>query len=144
MPIAVTDQNRLPLHTISPGITSVDTEVVLILDASKANEIAENHYKEDFWDGPDLFKLSDCQRFLKQVPPVPLELPIIFYNVQPHVRFCDGRHRTTALVDNGLKTVPVLTSQKIANGLTHLWGSKQTAMNEYDFSNCVTKMILGT
>ncbi|WP_192560272.1 hypothetical protein [Pseudomonas allokribbensis] len=144
MLIAVTDQNRLPLHTISPGITSADEEVILILEASKANQVAEDHYKDDFWDGPDLFKLNACLRFLKKSPAEPLELPIIYYNVHPHVRFCDGRHRTTALVDMGLKTVPVLTSKTIANGLVHLWGKKQTALDEYDFTNCTTKTILGT
>ncbi|MDP4572296.1 hypothetical protein Q8O96_24795 [Pseudomonas sp. LPH60] len=143
MPIQVTDQNRLPLHTISPGIDPDDEEVILILDAAKANEVAENHYKSDLWDGPDLFKLADCRAFLRRVPPIPLELPIIYFNVKPHVRFCDGRHRTTALVNNGLKTVPVLTSRKIADGLPHLWGSKQTAVSEYDFSHCATTTMLG-
>ncbi|AZE73152.1 hypothetical protein C4K00_2924 [Pseudomonas synxantha] len=142
MPVPVTDANRLPLHTASPGITSSDTEVILILDAASAQKLVDAHFRSDDV-APEPTKLFFYQRLLGQSPQPPLQLPIIYYNTRPNARFSDGRHRTTVLIQQGNKTVPVLTSQSIAMGLQNLWGSKQTAMNEYDFTNCKTSLILG-
>lgn len=142
MPIPVTDTSRLPLHTTSPGIKPSDTEVILILDAASAQRLVDAHFRYEN-DVPEPTKLFYYQRLLGQKPQPPLQLPIIYYNTPPNARFSDGRHRTTVLIQRGNKTVPVLTSQSIAMGLQNLWGSRQTAMNEYDFTYCKTSLILG-
>jgi hypothetical protein len=142
MPVPVTDAYRLPLHTVSPGITPADTEVILILDAASAQKLVDDHFRADL-DAPEPTKLFFYQRLLGQSPQTPLQLPIIYYNIRPNARFSDGRHRTTVLIQQGNKTVPVLTSESIAMGLQNLWGSKLTAMNEYDFTNCETSLLLG-
>ena len=142
MIVPVTDASRLPLHTTSHGITSSDTEVILILDAASAQNLVEAHFKYEN-DAPEPTKLFFYQRLLGKSPQPPLQLPIIYYNTRPPARFSDGRHRTIVLIERGNKTVPVLTSQSIAMGLQNLWGSKQTATNEYDFTNCETSLILG-
>jgi hypothetical protein len=142
MPVQVTDAYRLPLHENSRGIKRSDVEVILILDAACAQTLVSNHFKADS-DVPDPTKLFYYQRLLSQTLPAPLQLPIIFYNVRPHALFSDGRHRTTVLIERGHQTVPVLTSESIALGLKNLWGCKQTAMSEYDFTDCKTTRILG-
>ncbi|WP_341522199.1 hypothetical protein AABC73_01770 [Pseudomonas sp. G.S.17] len=131
----------MPLHTYTAGVDRTDTDVILILSASSAIKFAKDHFVHDLMVGPDPAKIARFSAFLAEVPQREVEMPVIFYKVFPFVFFETGRHRATVL--GGMnQTVPVLTSEKIANALSDHWGSKTIALTEYDFSACkLTKFV---
>lgn len=72
-----------------------------------------------------------------------LVLPIIFHNGKK-ANYVDGRHRTNALANRRLKTIPFLTAEAMKDALlAEFGGSQQDALAAYDFANCCQYPIYG-
>ena len=141
--ISVTDEGTgVTTCRVGGVIDPCDTDVVVILAASAAVELANSHFRYDRMKGPEQFKISKFQVFLADSSSPAVQMPSIYTKSNLVVFFEDGRHRATVLAGM-MTTVPVLTKHSLAQALRDSWGSKGAALKEYDFSACTIQQLIG-
>ncbi|MGX9379022.1 hypothetical protein [Pseudomonas sp. JQ36] len=127
-----------------PGIATIETfteddeEVILILDAEIAANLAMQQFVSD---GCIPKRIHDVRReiYHRRVLHIPMvHLP---EHGEP-LEFSDGRHRSLTMHGMGFSCLPVLASRRDAEKLSHLYGEIALAKEEYDFpDDDVTEFI---